>query len=90
MTPRILMVAGTLLASLATAHAQQPVSGKDFVAAAASSGRFEIGSSKMASEGLVQPGCEILRPTNDRRSYQGRERPEGCSRRRKDRRAEGA
>ena len=48
MTMRSLLAAGALLCALVPAHAQQDVSGKDFVATVASSDMFEIKSSQMA------------------------------------------
>jgi putative membrane protein len=48
MSMRSLLAAGALLCALAPAHAQQAVSGQDFVATVASSDMFEIKSSQMA------------------------------------------
>jgi putative membrane protein len=45
---RSLLAAGALLCALVPAHAQQAVSGQDFVATVASSDMFEIKSSQMA------------------------------------------
>jgi putative membrane protein len=48
MSMRSLLAAGALLCALVPAHAQQAVSGQDFVATVASSDMFEIKSSQMA------------------------------------------